>query len=65
MIATVMQTFVDEPKGKEAKRYEVGDIISIAKADFDRIKGQQPEYLAEGKIDLGIGICYPCRKKQK
>lgn len=65
MIATVLATFVDSPKGREAKKYSVGDVVSISKNDFERITSQNKALLVEGKKDLGTGICYPCRSKRK
>lgn len=62
MIATVLQTFVDAPAGREEKKYFVGDVISIAKNDYERITKQGDGLLKEGKHNLGTGICYPCIK---
>lgn len=42
MIVTVMQTFVDAPKGREEKRYNLGDVVSISKQDYERIISQAP-----------------------
>lgn len=62
MIATIMATFTDAPEGREEKTYFVGDVVSMSKGDFDRIHGQNPNLVKEGKINLGTGICYPCLK---
>lgn len=61
MIVTVLQTFVDTPQGRDEKRYTAGDIISMSKADYDRIIKQQPALLFEGKKKMGIGTCYACK----
>lgn len=65
MIATVLQSFVDAPKGRPETRYSAGDVISIAKADFERITGQNKDLLFDGKKDLGIGTCYACSRNNK
>ena len=65
MIATVTKTFVDAPKGRKEKRYSYGDVISISKSDYERITQQQPDALKEGKLNLGVGVCYPCRANNR
>lgn len=61
--ATVTKvTFVDRAGNK---RYEYGDVINISRKNFERInEGRQFPLLTEGKIDLGVGTCYPCTKKK-
>lgn len=61
MIVTVLQTFVDVPKGRNEKRYTAGDVISMAKADYERIIKQNPALLFEGKKKMNVGTCYACR----
>lgn len=70
MIVTVLQSFVDAPKGRKETRYTAGDVISMSVADFERITGQNKNLLYEGKKDLGIGTCHACsrnsnKRKQK
>lgn len=64
MIVTILQTFVDAPKGRTEKRYSAGDVVTMSKADFDRIGEQNKNLLFDGKKNLGIGICYPCRRNK-
>ena len=64
MIVTVLETFVDEPKGRKARKYNYGDVVDMSKSDYERISSQQPSYLKEGKEDLGAGTCEPCNKKE-
>lgn len=65
MIVTVLQSFVDAPKGRNATRYTAGDVVSMAVADFERITGQNKNLLYEGKKDLGIGTCHACSRNNK
>lgn len=62
MIATVTHvTFIDRTADK---RHEYGDVISISRKDFTRINaGRNKPLLTEGKINLGMGTCYPCKRK--
>lgn len=64
MDVTILRSFVDEPKGRTAKRYQVGDVVSMSKNDFDRIQEQSGgKYLKEGRHVFGNGVCHPCQKK--
>lgn len=63
MIVTILETFVDEPKGRKQRKYNYGDIVDMSANDYERISGQQPSYLFKGKKDLGVGACEPCTKK--
>lgn len=65
MIVTVLQSFVDAPKGRKETRYTAGDVVSMAAADFERIKKQDKNLLYDGKKDLGIGTCYACSRNKK
>ena len=65
MIVTVLQSFVDAPKGRAETRYTAGDVVSMATADFERITGQNKNLLYDGKKDLGIGTCYACSRNNK
>lgn len=64
MIVTILQTFVDAPKGRTEKRYSAGDIITMSKGDFDRITEQNKALLFDGKKFMGIGKCYPCQRNK-
>lgn len=64
MIVTVMQTFVDAPKGRQEKRYNLGDVVSISKPDYERIISQAPGALVEGKRNIGQGICHACTRNK-
>ena len=65
MDATILRSFVDQPKGREPKRYSAGDVVSMSQNDFDRIQEQSGgKYLKEGRHPFGQGVCYPCQKKE-
>lgn len=64
MDATILRSFVDQPKGRQPKRYSAGDVVSMSQNDFDRIQEQSGgKYLKEGRHPFGNGVCYPCQKK--
>lgn len=63
MIVTILETFVDEPKGRKQRKYNYGDIVDMSASDYDRISAQQPTFLEKGQHDLGVGNCEPCTKK--
>lgn len=65
MIVTIKQAFVDEPKGRKARKYNYGDVVDMSATDYERISKQQPSYLEKGKLDLGAGTCEPCTKKEE
>lgn len=65
MDATILRSFVDQPKGRESKRYSAGDVVSMSQNDFDRIQEQSGgKYLKEGRHPFGQGVCYPCQKSK-
>lgn len=63
IMATVTKvTFVDRVANK---RYNYGDVHKMSRKNFNRInEGRQFPLLTEGKIDLGVGVCYPCTQKK-
>lgn len=65
MIVTVLKTFVDAPSGRDEKQYTAGDVLNMAKADFERITRQNASLLFEGKKNLGIGTCHACKRNNK